>query len=91
MELTTSIIGIVQALAMGVISRGKTTAKFLDSDLPINENKFKNCIIDFIRKLPPVLIAEDIKQLALSTRYVDTFLSGLFDDPDKRIYLCDIS
>ncbi|KAI8991908.1 hypothetical protein BDF20DRAFT_904303 [Mycotypha africana] len=87
METTTSMIGIAQALAMGIISRDKATAKFLDLDLPSNENKFKNCIIDLIRKLPPVPIAEDINELELSTRYVDPFLSGLFDDPDEGIYL----
>ncbi|KAI9280291.1 hypothetical protein BC943DRAFT_267523, partial [Umbelopsis sp. AD052] len=37
--------------------------------------------------LPPVPIAEDTNELELSTRYVDPFLSGLFDDPDEGIYL----
>ncbi|OAD77796.1 C2H2-type zinc finger transcription factor [Phycomyces blakesleeanus NRRL 1555(-)] len=37
--------------------------------------------------LPPVPIAEDINEFELSTRYVDPFLSGLFDDPDEGIYL----
>ncbi|KAI8877495.1 hypothetical protein K501DRAFT_337389 [Backusella circina FSU 941] len=84
---TTSMIGIVQNLTMGVISRDKAIAHLLDLDLPTNENKFKKCIIDLIRKLPPVPIAEDTNEFELSTRYVDPFLSGLFDDPDEGIYL----
>ncbi|CEG66161.1 hypothetical protein RMATCC62417_02792 [Rhizopus microsporus] len=87
METATSMIGIAQDLTMGVISRDKAIAHLLDLDLPTNENKFRNCIIDLIRKLPPVPIAEDINKLELSTRYVDPFLSGLFDDPDEGIYL----
>ncbi|KAG1461383.1 hypothetical protein G6F46_005863 [Rhizopus delemar] len=87
METTTSMIGIAQDLTMGVISRDKAIAHLLDLDLPTNENKFKNCIIDLIWKLPPVPIAEDANEFELSTRYVDPFLSGLFDDPDEGIYL----
>ncbi|KAL0090549.1 hypothetical protein J3Q64DRAFT_1832217 [Phycomyces blakesleeanus] len=79
--------GIAQDLIMGVISRDKAIAHLLDLDLPINENKFKNCIINLIRKLPPVPTAEDTNELELSTRYVAPFLSGLFDDPDEDIYI----
>ncbi|CAO3691106.1 unnamed protein product [Umbelopsis ramanniana] len=86
METTTSMISIAQDLTMGVISRDKAMARLLDLDLPKDENKFKNCVIDLIRKLPPVPITEDVKELELSTRYVDPFLSGLFDDPDEGIY-----
>ncbi|KAG2182612.1 hypothetical protein INT44_005591 [Umbelopsis vinacea] len=67
--------------------RDKAIANLLNMDLITTENKFKHCIINLIRKLPPVPIAEDIKELELSTRYVDPFLSGLFDDPDEGIYL----
>lgn len=87
METTTNMIGIAQDLTMGLISRDKAMARLLDLNLPKDENKFKNCIIDLIRKLPPVPITEDVKELELSTRYVDPFLSGLFDDPDESIYL----
>ncbi|SAL99042.1 hypothetical protein [Absidia glauca] len=45
------------------------------------------CIINLIRKLPPTAIAEDTNELELSARYVDPFLSGLFDDPDEGVYL----
>ena len=76
---TTSMIGIVQNVTMGVISRDKAIAHLLELDLPTNENKFKKCIIDLIRKLPPVPIVEDIKEFELSTLYVDPFLSDLFD------------
>ncbi|KAL0089831.1 hypothetical protein F4703DRAFT_1842864, partial [Phycomyces blakesleeanus] len=87
METTTSMPSIAQDLIMGVISRDKAIAHLLDLDLPINENKFKNCIINLIRKLPPVPTAEDTNELELSTRYVAPFLSGLFDDPDEDIYI----
>ncbi|KAI9018625.1 hypothetical protein CLU79DRAFT_805155 [Phycomyces nitens] len=49
--------------------RDKAITRLLDLGLPTNENKFKNCIIDLIRKLPPVPIAKDIKELELCTRY----------------------
>jgi hypothetical protein len=58
---TLAALGIAQDLTMGVISRDKAIARLLDLDLPTNENKFKNCKIDLIRKLPPVPIAEDVK------------------------------
>ncbi|KAG1183738.1 hypothetical protein G6F36_008218 [Rhizopus arrhizus] len=73
METTTSMIGIAQDLTMGVISRDKAIAHLLDLDLPTNENKFKNCIIDLIWKLPPVPIAEDANEFELSTRYSFTW------------------
>jgi hypothetical protein len=87
MEAITSMYGIAQDLTMGVISRDKAVAHLLDLDLPTDDNKFKNCVINLIRKLPAVPIAEDVKELELSTRYVDPFLSGLFDDPDEGMYL----
>jgi hypothetical protein len=73
METTTSIIGIAQDLTTGAISRDKAIARLLDLDLPTNGNKFKNCLIELIWKLPPVPMAEDIKELELSTRYIDPF------------------
>ncbi|KAI9496812.1 hypothetical protein BDB00DRAFT_757786, partial [Zychaea mexicana] len=42
-------------------------------------------IIDLMRKLPPVPIAEDTNEFELSTRYVDHLFTGLFDDPDEDI------
>lgn len=44
-----------------------------------------------VRKLPRVSIAEDTNEYELSTRYIDPFLCGLFDDPDEGIYLCWIN
>lgn len=42
MATTSSMIGIVQNLTIGVISRDKAIAHLLDLDLPTNESKFKN-------------------------------------------------
>lgn len=83
----TSMIGIAEDLTMGLISRDKVIAHLLDLDLPTNEKRFKNCTIDLIRKLPPVSIAEDTNELELSTRYVDPFLFGLFDNLDDGMYM----
>ncbi|KAI9280292.1 hypothetical protein BC943DRAFT_344482 [Umbelopsis sp. AD052] len=60
-----------QDLTMGVTSRDKAIANLLNMDLVTTENKFKHCIINLMRKLPPVPIAEDIKELELSTRYTN--------------------
>ncbi|KAL0080413.1 C2H2-type zinc finger transcription factor [Phycomyces blakesleeanus] len=66
MATTTSMIGIVQNLTMGVISRDKAIAHLLDLDLPTNENKFKKCIIDLIWKLPPVPLQKTSTNLNLA-------------------------
>ncbi|KAG1463808.1 hypothetical protein G6F46_002580 [Rhizopus delemar] len=44
-------------------------------------------IIEMVRKLPRVSISEDTNEYEISTRYVNPFLCGLFDDPDQDIFL----
>ncbi|KAI8096338.1 uncharacterized protein BX664DRAFT_382794 [Halteromyces radiatus] len=87
METSTNIISIIQDLTMRKINRDKAFARLLDLNLPTNENKFKKSIIELIRKLPPMSIAEDTNEYELGTRYIDPFLCGLFDDPDEGMYL----
>ncbi|CEI96017.1 hypothetical protein RMCBS344292_10188 [Rhizopus microsporus] len=40
-----------------------------------------------ILKLPFVALEEDMNEIELCSRFVDLFLTGLFDDPDNGVYL----
>ncbi|KAF7720466.1 hypothetical protein EC973_008395, partial [Apophysomyces ossiformis] len=87
MEAVTKMINIIERVAIGTTSRETAIMRLLQLDLLPNENKFKTAIIEMVRKLPRVSIAEDTNEFELSTRYIDPFLCGLFDDPDKGIFL----
>ncbi|KAG0753988.1 hypothetical protein G6F57_014611 [Rhizopus arrhizus] len=40
-----------------------------------------------IQKLPTASIREDVNEAELCARFIEPFLSGLFDDPDQGYYL----
>ncbi|KAI8375948.1 uncharacterized protein BYT42DRAFT_498970 [Radiomyces spectabilis] len=44
-------------------------------------------LCSLIRKLPPLPIEEDVNESELCSRFVEPFLSGLFDDQDAGVYL----
>ncbi|CEP20080.1 hypothetical protein [Parasitella parasitica] len=55
--------------------------------LSVHESKFAEALCSLIRKLPPLLIEEDANESELCSRFVEPFLSGLFDDPDAGVYV----
>ncbi|ORE06892.1 hypothetical protein BCV72DRAFT_256114 [Rhizopus microsporus var. microsporus] len=56
------------------------------------ETNFKSLSLNaLITKLPLVSIEEDVNESEPCTRFVDPFLSGLFDDPDNEVIHPDFS
>lgn len=87
MEVVTKMINIIEDITIGTTSRENAIVRLLQLDLLPIENKFNMAIIEMVRKLPRVSIAENANEYELSTRYIDPFLCGLFDDPDQGVFL----
>ncbi|ORE12325.1 hypothetical protein BCV71DRAFT_282018 [Rhizopus microsporus] len=51
------------------------------------EARLKSLPLALIIKLSPMPMEENINEFELCTRFLDPFLSALFDDPDNGIYL----
>ncbi|GAA5811663.1 hypothetical protein MFLAVUS_005104 [Mucor flavus] len=82
------IIKIIQKVLDGTATREMTVVKLLKLDSTVkNIKKISKAIIELIKKLPHMSLAEDSNEMELCSRFVDPFLSGLFDDPDRNIFL----
>ncbi|ORY97578.1 hypothetical protein BCR43DRAFT_530658 [Syncephalastrum racemosum] len=56
-------------------------------DLGKNESKFAKALANLLVKLPKFAIEEEANESELCTRYIEPFLAGLFDDPDRDVFL----
>ncbi|KAI9320128.1 hypothetical protein BX666DRAFT_1852753 [Dichotomocladium elegans] len=83
----TSLLSIIDDMIRLKLDRDVTSAKLQTLQLPKYEKKFAKAVATFVNKLPPVSLDEDINEAELCSRYVDPFLSSLFDDPNQGIYL----
>lgn len=81
------MIDVIEDITQGGTSREDAIIRLLSLDLPMKENKFKNAIVELLRKLPRQCITDDTNESELITRYIDPFLCGLFDDPDQGTLL----
>jgi hypothetical protein len=87
-ETVMDIIKIIQEVLDGTAVREMAAIKLLKFDPTVkNIYKFAKAIAKLIKKLPRMSLAEDSNEMELSSRFVDPFLSGLFDDPDQNIFL----
>ncbi|KAL7317067.1 hypothetical protein PS15m_003469 [Mucor circinelloides] len=78
---------VANMLVTGNINR-KGAVHAIDSlSLSAHESMFAAALCSLIRKLPSLAIEEDMNESELCSRFVDPFLSGLFDDPDAGVYL----
>ncbi|CEG81443.1 hypothetical protein RMATCC62417_15648 [Rhizopus microsporus] len=87
MDAITKILNIIQDVSTKTISRDKGIMQLIDLDLPSQEIRFVKSIIQLMGKLPPNPISSDTNESELGSRYIDSFLCGLFDDPDHGMYL----
>ncbi|KAG1438715.1 hypothetical protein G6F56_012546 [Rhizopus delemar] len=87
-ETVMDIIKIIQEVLDGTATREMAAIKLLKFDPTVkNIYKFAKAIAELIKKLPRMSLAEDSNEMELCSRFVDPFLSGLFDDPDQNIFL----
>ncbi|KAI8886245.1 hypothetical protein K501DRAFT_310081 [Backusella circina FSU 941] len=70
-ETVMDIIKIIQEVLDGTAIREMAAIKLLKFD----------------PTLPRMSLAEDSNEMELCSRFIDPFLSGLFDDPDQNIFL----
>ncbi|KAI9006738.1 hypothetical protein CLU79DRAFT_779276 [Phycomyces nitens] len=87
METVTSILYIVDQLNTEKLTRIQAAIKLMGMDLIDAEQKFVKGICGLMQKLPRVSIREDVNEAELCSRFIEPFLSGLFDDPDQGYYL----
>lgn len=69
------------------VSREQAEAEV--KSLPLNSHlgKFIKALRPLISQLLPRPMEEDFDETELCSRFVEPFLSGLFDDPDNDTYL----
>ncbi|ORE05481.1 hypothetical protein BCV72DRAFT_331061 [Rhizopus microsporus var. microsporus] len=72
------MLAIIDNLWTKTINREQAETSFKPLSLSSYEHKFVKALSALIIKLPPVSI-EDVNEFELCTRFVDPFLSGLFD------------
>jgi hypothetical protein len=86
-DTVTSLLSIIDDLTRLKLDRDAAEIKLRTLQLPKNEKKFAKVIAAFVNKLPSVSLDEDLNECELCSRFIDPFLSGLFDDPNQGIYL----
>jgi hypothetical protein len=74
-------------LTKGTTTRYKAVKRLLEMNLPTHLARFVNALIPMIEKLPCVPLVDDMNQAERNGRYIDPFLSGLFDEPDNNMFL----
>ncbi|ORE19832.1 hypothetical protein BCV71DRAFT_282187 [Rhizopus microsporus] len=87
MDTITKILNIIQDVSTKTISGDKGIMQLIDLDFPSQETRFVKSIIQLMGKLPCNPISSDINESELGSRYIDPFLCGLFDDPDRGMFL----
>ncbi|KAI8388926.1 uncharacterized protein BYT42DRAFT_492138 [Radiomyces spectabilis] len=87
LDVTNSLLAIVDDLLTKKINRGQANNKMDSLSLKVNHHKFARALGQLITKLPNQPMEEDFGEAELCSRFVEPFLSGLFDDPDNGVYL----
>lgn len=78
---------IADELLVKRINREQAEAEM--KSLPLNPHirKFIKALRQLISKLPPMPMEEDFGETELCSRFVESFLCGIFGDPDNDTYL----
>ncbi|SAL98399.1 hypothetical protein [Absidia glauca] len=87
MTTTTDMIGILEVFATKKFTRNQATIRLLGLDLPVDQSKFREGVLNLIKKLPRVPLQETTNENELTSRYIDLLLCGLFDDQENGFYL----
>ncbi|KAI8388449.1 uncharacterized protein BYT42DRAFT_492348 [Radiomyces spectabilis] len=83
----TGLLSIVDDLLADKINRKVAYSKIISMTLEKHLEKFAMALGQLVRRLPSEPIREDFGEAELCSRFVDPFLSGLFDNPDDDVYL----
>lgn len=82
------IVTIIEEVLNGTATREMAVRELLNFDPTIkNVYKFAKATAKLIEKLPRVSLSEEYNEMELCSRFVDPFLSEMFDDPDQDIFL----
>lgn len=87
LNTVTNMLAIIDNLLTKTINQEQAEINFKSLSLSSYEHKFVKALSALVTKLPLVSIEEDLNESELCTRFVDPFLSGLFDDLDNGMYL----
>ncbi|ORX42785.1 hypothetical protein DM01DRAFT_1340968 [Hesseltinella vesiculosa] len=81
------MLGVIDELKTKAINREEADSKLKKLTLSEHEHKFAKAVGGLVLKLMALPMDEDANETELCTRFIDPFLSGLFDDPDQGVYL----
>lgn len=87
LETISSIMGVVDNLLNNTINREEASIRITKLPLNEHEHKFARAISGLILKLMPFPMDEDVNEAELCSRFIDPFLTGIFDDPDQGVCL----
>lgn len=82
-----NLLPTIEQLVIGNINKRGAVHAVDSLSLLAHESMFPAALNFLIRKFPPLPIEEGMNESELCSRYVDSFLSGFFDDPDAGVYL----
>lgn len=87
LDVISSLLAIVDDLLTKNINREQANIKMNSLSLEPNLHKFTKALGQLIMKLPNQPLEENFGEAELCSRFVEPFLSELFDNPDNDIYL----
>lgn len=87
LNFVSSTLAIVDDLLGKKINREQADAKMKLLSSEPNLHKFAKALGQLIMKLPKQPLEENFGEAELCSRFVEPFLSGLFDNPDDDVFL----
>lgn len=87
LDVISSLLAIINDLLTKNINQEQANIKMNSLSLESNLHKFNKALGQLIMKLPNQPLEENFGEAELCSRFVEPFLSGLFDNPDNDIYL----
>lgn len=86
-DTVSNMLCIIDNLMNKTINREEAVVSLMKLPLDEYEHKFSQALGGLILKLMRVPMDEDANETELCSRFIDPFLTGLFDDPDQGICL----
>ncbi|KAG0165887.1 hypothetical protein DFQ29_001289, partial [Apophysomyces sp. BC1021] len=86
LNLVGDLLGILDKLVRGSFSRMQAEMSLKALAQEGKEFKFVIALSALVTRLPRFPMEEDVNETELCMRFVDPFLTGLFDDPDNGMY-----
>ncbi|ORE02242.1 hypothetical protein BCV72DRAFT_252576 [Rhizopus microsporus var. microsporus] len=83
LNIVGDLLGILDKLIKGSLNRIQAEMSLKSLAQGSNEFKFAKSLNMLVTRLPRLHIEEDVNETRLCMRFVDPFLTGLFDDSDS--------